>query len=861
MDISALKENLQSVEISIEEEESVKQDGTLPSESSVHHRNGSPGDLKSTVDLLPSISYDSNAECIEVCNDAESSTTVDPPADPPLSDLDLMLAATYVEDARCGRHSDFKISERHLKMYHLYQNKWGQMVLYAIFGIHLLLALFEKPAVQGLEVSLWITMAVEVAVLCLYLFRLAHISIFTPLTRFWSDTKHIFIFVLVALTVVDMIIYVGLVESGSFGIRWSRAFRPLFAINFPEMKQIRRSFRNLRRTFPDLINVLGLFFFCLSIFSLMGYKLFGGRGMKWVDGRPYFDTYWDSIFDLYVLVTTANNPDIMMPAYDASPYYVIFFVLFLVICFFIYMNIILAVIYNNYRKHLKNEVKKTVYSKRQQLSKAFDILAVNSSSRQIVTRNRFVQLMKQIDSEKKPALINVLWIILDTDGSEGLDRGEFLKLADLLNVEVIEVVDRRIWVQKFFPSLYASEPSQFLCRVVKHRYFQIFFDVLTLVNAAVIGISTNSSSWDSTAEWIFLGLFMMEIILKLYVFGPRRFFTRLWNVFDFVVIGAAFMMAAVEAGIGLGSQSRLSLDVLLVLRVLRLVKIIGSVARFKIIVHSINKIIPSLLTYGGVVMVFYYIFAIIGVESFQGLVRFSGYDNKEGTELFCGNKKLNNTEFWHVQYCNNNFNNIIRALIVMFELTVVNQWHVIAYGFASVTNSWARLYFVVFHLICVIVVLNIFTAFVLEVFILEYSANRGQFESQVEKKIQDIGLSIRRRRRSGNSAESQEDLVATDSENSEEDPGASGPARTAKIDGDKTDGGADPDQISSDIAAKTDVRFLISKRVKNVEVLLQKMFEKELAVDELGPSIVNLDQDLEDERSFYNNRNFSAWNL
>lgn len=42
-----------------------------------------------------------------------------------------------------------------------------------------------------------------------------------------------------------------------------------------------------------------------------------------------------------------------MPAFDLSPYYVIFFVVFLVICFFIYMNIILAVIYNNYRKHLK----------------------------------------------------------------------------------------------------------------------------------------------------------------------------------------------------------------------------------------------------------------------------------------------------------------------------------------------------------------------------------------------------------------------------------------------------------------------------------------------------------------------------
>lgn len=50
-------------------------------------------------------------------------------------------------------------------------------------------------------------------------------------------------------------------------------------------------------------------------------------------------------------------------------------------------------------------------------------------------------------------------------------------------------------------------------------------------------------------------------------------------------------------------ESRLALDVLLVLRVLRLVKIVGSVNRFKVIVHTITKILPSLLTYGGVMMV------------------------------------------------------------------------------------------------------------------------------------------------------------------------------------------------------------------------------------------------------------------
>ena len=36
-----------------------------------------------------------------------------------------------------------------------------------------------------------------------------------------------------------------------------------------------------------------------------------GRGLTYANGRPYFATYQDSLFDLYVLVTTANSPDIM----------------------------------------------------------------------------------------------------------------------------------------------------------------------------------------------------------------------------------------------------------------------------------------------------------------------------------------------------------------------------------------------------------------------------------------------------------------------------------------------------------------------------------------------------------------------
>lgn len=35
------------------------------------------------------------------------------------------------------------------------------------------------------------------------------------------------------------------------------------------------------------------------------------RGLKTVEGSPYFTNILDITFELYVLVTTANSPDIM----------------------------------------------------------------------------------------------------------------------------------------------------------------------------------------------------------------------------------------------------------------------------------------------------------------------------------------------------------------------------------------------------------------------------------------------------------------------------------------------------------------------------------------------------------------------
>lgn len=42
-----------------------------------------------------------------------------------------------------------------------------------------------------------------------------------------------------------------------------------------------------------------------------------------------------------------------MPAYDASQWYALFFVVFLIVNLYVFMNVLLAVIFNSYKSNLK----------------------------------------------------------------------------------------------------------------------------------------------------------------------------------------------------------------------------------------------------------------------------------------------------------------------------------------------------------------------------------------------------------------------------------------------------------------------------------------------------------------------------
>lgn len=73
--------------------------------------------------------------------------------------------------------------------------------------------------------------------------------------------------------------------------------------------------------------------------------------------------------------------------------------------------------------------------------------------------------------------------------------------------------------------------------------------------------------------------------------------------------------------------------------------------------------------------VVYYIFAMVGMELFKGKIKYFGEGSDDPTKLFCGNVLLNGTSFAQLNYCKNNFNDVLSSFILLVELTVVNQWH------------------------------------------------------------------------------------------------------------------------------------------------------------------------------------------
>ncbi|KAL4709826.1 hypothetical protein ACJJTC_001280, partial [Scirpophaga incertulas] len=227
---------------------------------------------------------------------------------------------------------------------------------------------------------------------------------------------------------------------------------------------------------------------------------------------------------------------------------------------------------------------------------------------------------------------------------------------------------------------------------VKTQWFYWFVIVLVFFNTICVAVEHyRQPKWLTSflyyAEFVFLGLFMMEMWVKMYALGPRIYFESSFNRFDCVVIsGSIFEVVWSEVKGG-----SFGLSVLRALRLLRIFKVTKYWSSLRNLVISLLNSMRSIISLLFLLFLFILIFALLGMQLFGGQFNF-----EEGTPP-------------------TNFNTFPIALLTVFQILTGEDWNEVMYDGIQSQGGIQKgmiysLYFVILVLFGNYTLLNVFLA-------------------------------------------------------------------------------------------------------------------------------------------------------
>uniref|UniRef100_A0A8C5SY05 Voltage-dependent N-type calcium channel subunit alpha n=1 Tax=Laticauda laticaudata TaxID=8630 RepID=A0A8C5SY05_LATLA len=233
----------------------------------------------------------------------------------------------------------------------------------------------------------------------------------------------------------------------------------------------------------------------------------------------------------------------------------------------------------------------------------------------------------------------------------------------------------------------------FIRRMVKAQSFYWIVLCVVALNTMCVAIVHYDQPEGLTttlyfAEFVFLGLFLTEMTLKMYGLGPRNYFHSSFNCFDFgVIVGSIFevIWAVVKPGTSFG------ISVLRALRLLRIFKVTKYWNSLRNLVVSLLNSMKSIISLLFLLFLFIVVFALLGMQLFGGQFHFN--DETPTT----------------------NFDTFPTAILTVFQILTGEDWNAVMYqGIESQggvhSGMFSSVYFIVLTLFGNYTLLNVFLA-------------------------------------------------------------------------------------------------------------------------------------------------------
>ncbi|XP_048578935.1 two pore channel protein 2-like [Nematostella vectensis] len=528
---------------------------------------------------------------------------------------------------------------------------------------------------------------------------------------------------------------------------------------------MKKLLRAIKRTLPEIMSVLFLLFLHIVFFTSFGMLLFPRE--SWTsrnqtdvlsecresntesgsicEGAKFFPNLQTSMRSLFVLLTTANNPDVMMPAYMKNRFYAIYFIVYSGIGLYCFLNMLTAVIYNQFRGYLMTSLQSSLFRRRLAVRAAFEVLNRLSESKENVSA----------DSVSSNSLYRVLEKVhvkhrhqqLLREGLDDLPSGHVTVEEFQSWFEAIEKPRRRNR-----PAMsYVTNPLLRKLQVVAaHHWFDYFGDFISAVNVVFVSIELDleydlslksSHSALAAANLFFVIYYCAEQSIKLWALGWQRYVSFKGNLYCggvtvlLVVIeiihlslfGSPFNYAAkmptttdADYIFSLPNMVRI-INMLIIFRLLR---VVPNISALSLVAETLLNLVRNLIPFIGIIAAIYYIFAIFGMMLFEGVtnpLKRCAHTNANATSDPC-----TELDFDKFQYFANNFDDFAAALVNLWDIMIVNNWHVFLKAYEKLVNPWAQLYFLAWYLVSVIMIINLFVALILEAFVSQWEQQQAR---------------------------------------------------------------------------------------------------------------------------------------
>ncbi len=218
-----------------------------------------------------------------------------------------------------------------------------------------------------------------------------------------------------------------------------------------------------------------------------------------------------------------------------------------------------------------------------------------------------------------------------------------------------------------------------LRKFTESKAFQNTILIVIIINSIILGLQTSPAINDSIGQIlgildsVCLGIFIIEMLIKMVAYKFFGYFKSGWNWFDFIII-----VTSVLSGLAVLSSIRILrvFRVFRSLKGLRGFKMISSLKPLQVIISAIGRSIPGISWTALLLFIIYYIFAIIGVTQFGAAF-----------------------PEW--------FGDIPKAMYTLFQVMTLESWSMGISRPVMEVFSYAWAYFVPFVLVSAFIMMNV----------------------------------------------------------------------------------------------------------------------------------------------------------